>query len=353
VLKSPHYAKPQTVTSNVIFVNMTKFRHTKFLCLVLAEVLIFGLLGFCPAPSDRILNIQNNLITVSGIFSGILIAYLFSKLFNIKQERALRQVVINQLSDKLTTFRKLLYCILKSDSFWTRYKDIAAFKKKYPGLNYSRLHDQQTTDDLRNNYYSNEKELSSTSIDLYLAMEEITGNIDEYWRLNIYDRNTKYSYSLNKLNQYYDPSNQIWYYLDYKYSKHTNGLIDDKKISIQYKEKIRELYSELDAKYKTRDFDRLLIAEIATEFYDLHIPQLRSLTRINTSKLPRNVLKIFLNLVLVFVIGVICPLFLQSLLINDDLNVILTSASVGFVILCFTNFLFDLYLLLSEEIQPE
>ena len=50
-------------------------------------VTIILLFYFYPAPPDRMLNIQNYLITVGGIFSAFVITYLSAKIFNIRAER--------------------------------------------------------------------------------------------------------------------------------------------------------------------------------------------------------------------------------------------------------------------------
>ena len=164
-----------------------------------------------PSPADRILNIQNYLITVGGIISAFVIAYLSSKIFNLRSERTTRQIEIDKYSDKLTLFRRLLYYVMKSSGFWNYYDHIAEFKKKYTGLTYERLH-HQGNDELAKKFWLEEKDLSSSTIDLYCAMECISGPSElesggcTVWQV---DKTARFSYSLDELSKYYDPCNQI------------------------------------------------------------------------------------------------------------------------------------------------
>lgn len=59
----------------------------KYSFMSITSTVIIALFYIIPAPVERIPDIQTNLITVSGIIAGIVIAYLATKLFSIKQTR--------------------------------------------------------------------------------------------------------------------------------------------------------------------------------------------------------------------------------------------------------------------------
>ncbi|MGH2647816.1 MAG: hypothetical protein ACRDE8_09630, partial [Ginsengibacter sp.] len=214
---------------------MRHFIILKYITLLVVAIVTFFLFNSYPAPADRIVNIQNYFITVSGIISGIIIAYLAAKLFNIKQERENRQVILNNLSKKLTNFRRVLYCIMKSYNFWVEYAELKQFKKEYGDLNYQRLHKQGTkADELKIKYYSQQDYLriSDTTVDLFLAMEAIygEGEFDSFGEW-VFSPNIHFHYSIEELNRMSEPANQIWYYLEGRYGKHTEGLINENGIS--------------------------------------------------------------------------------------------------------------------------
>ena len=295
-------------------------------------------------------NIQNYLITVSGIISGIIIAFLSSKLFNLKQEHSIRQIEINKLADKLTTYRRILYCVIKSHDFWVNYRDIEKFKVKYIGLDFERLHSQNEKDELNMKFSLEEKELSNTTIDLFMAMEAIYG-IDENTITWIFERTKTFNYSLNDLYKYYLPSNQIWYYLEDRYERHTVGLINDQNINMLYKNNLREWVTQINSKYRGKDFDRHLLAEVSTDFHEIYLPKLIELTRQNSEGLTKQIGTLFINLVLIFLVGVIFPLFIQSMCLLDKWNILLTLSAVGIIIVSFINFLFDFYKFMLYEVR--
>jgi len=328
----------------------------KYLVLFVVAATTFFLFYQYPAPADRILNIQNYFITVSGIISGIVIAYLAAKLFNIKQERENRQLILNKLSKKLTSFRRVLYCIIKSYNFWVEYDKLKQFKREFADLNYQRLHKQGTkTDALKAKYYAQQDDLqiSDTTVDLFLAMEAIygEGEFDTFgdW---VFSPNIHFNYSIEELERMSEPANQIWYYLEGRYGKHTEGLINEKGISKLHENNLYLWVSEIDPKFQMKDFDRRLIGDIANEFYTTYIPHLIQLTERNQASLPKSFNILFWNLITIFGIGVIFPLFIQCVSLSNSNNIALTLSAVGIIVVAFVNLIFDFYIIMNREIHP-
>lgn len=328
--------------------------RTSYLILGLFGLLVGGLLILFPAPADRMLNIQNYLITVGGIISAFVIAYLSSKIFNLRSERAARQIEIDKYSDKLTLFRRLLFYVMKSPDFWNYYDHIAKFKKKYSGLTYSRLHRQsEEIDELVTKFWLEEKELSSSTVDLYCAMESIAGSADPEkgymmtWHVN---KAARFDYTLDELSEYYDPCNQIWYYLEGRYGKHGQGRFNDTGIWMLYQNDVSDLMARLNPKYRGQDFHRAILAEIASEFYEFNLPRLYDLTRQNVG-VPKSLLRTFNSLFFIMLFGVLFPIILQSINVNDGLNVSLTLVFIWLTSLGLLNFMLDFYKFINNEVH--
>lgn len=332
-------------------IKKNKFHIYKYLTLTILAGGIVCLYTYFPLEDQKIQIIQNNLIIVSGILSGIVIAYLSVKHFQIIQRREERQRNINHLSDKLTCYRKILYRVMKSDNFWISYSDIEKLKRKYPGISFSKIHDHsEKNQDLSSKFWLDEKEISITTADLYLAMEEITGPLEreDGWA---YDKLHSYNYSLDYLSKIHMPSNQIWYYLEYKYAKHTEGLIDDKKIWILFQDDVRELASQINPKFKDVDFDRHLIAQLGTDFHELYIPRLLEMTKRNQQGLSKSIIYLLVALIVVLFSGVLVPLTFQIINIPPFLERILTFSIVVTVIIGITSFIFDFSRMLNREVK--
>ena len=327
-----------------------------------ASYLILGLFGLTvgilfiiyPAPADRILNIQNYLITVGGIISAFVIAYLSSKIFNLRSERIARQNEIDKYSDKLTLFRRLLYYVMKSRDFWNHYGDISKFKNKYTGLNYERLHRQgEGIDKLASKFWLDETVLSSSTIDLYCAMESISGSVEPEagymlpWQV---DKAARFNYSLDEISKYFDPANQIWYYLDGRYAKYGKGNFNDSGIWILYKNEVSDIITRLNHKYQGQDFHRRILAEIATEFYEINLPRLYDLTRQNVG-VPKTLIKTINSLLFIMLFGVLLPIILQSINVSHAVNISITLIFVWLTSLGLLNFMFDFYRFLNDEVH--
>lgn len=328
-----------------------KYQISKFtviIALVVGAILLFL---YFPFQDENIQMIQSNLITVSGILTGIVIAYLFAKQFLLIQKREEKQKEINVLSEKLTLFRKILYRVMNSHDFWINYGDIKKYKQKYKDVSFSDLHgNPKEKKELARKFWLDEKDICSTTADLYLSMEEITGPIEtgELWA---YERTNSYTYSLDYLRDCHMPSNQIWYYLKGRYGKHTKGLINDKAIWVLFKNDVTEFASQIDKKYKERDFDRHLLGDIGTDFHEEYIPRLIDLTNDNSKGLSKSMTTLIVTLTVILIFGVIIPLFIQTIDLKVNFSKIITFSSVLIVIAGLTNFLFDFYRMLNKEIE--
>ena len=305
---------------------------------------------FHPAPPDRILNIQNYLITTGGIIAAVVIAYLSSKIFNLRTERFIAQGQIDELSQKVTLFRRLLFYILSSDQYWVHHLDISSFRKKYPNLDYHKYHDNANEEAVQ--AHENEKDKSLTSVDLYLAMLAISGPIDQPgrpypWQL---DKSITFRYTYEELSGMCDPCNQIWYYLDYKYHKHSKGLFNDTTVSPLYQDDVRAVLGAIDAKYLGRDLDRHVLSEIATEFYGNIIPTIIRKILGNIG-IPKALLGLFISLVFIIFTSVIFPLSIQAIDISDNLNVAFTLFLVWLTTGGLLAFLILFYKFLEEDLH--
>ncbi len=323
-------------------------KYLKFIVLVLVGTTLTCLFWKYSAPHERIINIQNYLITVGGIISAIVIAYLSAKIFSLKTDRDNRQIQIDKLGERLTAFRQSLYFVMRSREFWVKYNDIAKFKKQYPDLNYERLRDSGE-DPLRHKFYE-QTEISHSTIALYLAMETIYDKKDTNIIPWAYDIPVTERYDIDDLSKYHEPCNQIWFYLDGRYGKYGKGLFNDEGLNPMDIEIFQEKLSIADIKQKGKDFHRLVLAELGNEFYEFVIPKMAELINHNTG-VPNGLIKTFYSLIAIMVFGVLFPLILQSIFVCNRLDVFLTLAFVTLTTLSLIYFLFEFYDLLKDEIH--
>jgi hypothetical protein len=324
-------------------------KYRKELLLGVTAAILAVLLFYKPAPHERILNIQNYLITVGGIISAFVTAYLSAKIFNVRQERDNRQSEINTHSARLTDFRRLLYFMLSSREFWLHYEDIRKLKIKYPGMTHARLRGQPLDAEALKVYEDNE--LSFSTIALAMAMMELYGDPDKErnlaWAL---DKSVTFDYSIEDLLKYHDPCNQIWYYLDGRFAKHGRGRFSDSEINPLWRPYIEELLYKLEPKNKGKDFHRIQLAELAADMYGFTIPTLLRLTRKNIG-IPNSLIQTFKSLFIIMAFGVILPIVIQSIQLSDKIDTLLTLFCVWVTVLGLASFLFDFFSFLEEDVH--
>lgn len=293
----------------------------------------------------------SNILTVSSIITGIVFAYLINKLFNIKAEREKRQETVELLSAKLTEFRRLCFSILHHNYFWKDHSDIHRFKDIYPLDTFNDLHDQRNEDPRITDFWLKGQGFSQTRADLYLAFEQIADVSDgkDYW---VYDRTASFKYSLDQISEYYDSTNQIWYYLDYKWYKHAEGIFDDTSLQNSYETaRMSELINKIDDTYKGANIDRLLIAKVASDFHGKYLADLFSLTKKNQGDLPTNLKGILWTQMIMLVFGVLTPLFLSTITLDNESKVYALKYSLLIISEGLLVYLFQLFEFSRQEIR--
>lgn len=249
----------------------------------------------------------STLINTSSILSGIVIAYVLAKIYQLSQDKAKDQHHIDKLSSKLNNFRKLLVRLLKSPSFWVKYDDIVLLKKKYPELSFHTIHNEEEDNENADKFWREEENFSSTTADLYLAMEAITGPVEDIEDID----NKVMRYDEAYLNGIQPALNQIWFYLEEKFAKHTAGLINDQGIWEPYHDSIRNLTIRIDNRLKRKEFDRTTVAELANTFQEEYIPEYLELLKTKKSRVTRSLVSLVLTLSAMIISGTIIPMILM------------------------------------------
>lgn len=287
----------------------------------------------------------NNLMHTASILSGIVIAYVLAKIYQLSQDKLQDQEHIDQLSSKLSNYRKLLFRLMKSPDFWIKYDDIKLVKTKYPKLSFNDLHDEDNASAEVDAFWSDEHNFSSTTADLYLAMEAVTGPVEDIEEIEEH----KEAYSVDYLKRIQPALNQIWFYLEEKYAKHTAGLINDQGIWEPYHDSIRNLCIRIDHKQKRKEFDRTTVAEMASNFVEEHIPNLLRFLLKKKNRITRSLVSLIITLTVMISAGTLIPLSAQLFPIHDA-----DKHNMGFwcatLLICAVfNLIFELGLLLFRD----
>lgn len=90
-----------------------------------------------------------NLFTFSGIFSAILITFIISKIFQIRNEKRELKIKIINLCNKVTDFRRICEKIINNYDVWDA-STKSKLDNKYKHLTYQHLYDDYQKTNLKN-----------------------------------------------------------------------------------------------------------------------------------------------------------------------------------------------------------
>lgn len=319
--------------------------------LIIISIVVLVLLSF-PISAKQVKTLFSDLITTSGIISGIAIVYLATKIFQIRNERIERASKIHDLSLKLTAFRKIVYFFLHSYDFWVSHSDIMEFRKIYLAKRSGKLNNSEIHEEYINILWSGDEDWHRSSIDLYMSMETIVDETDSNHGFP-FDPGYEPEYSVQQIDKYWNPTNVIWYYLFGRYYKHMNGMVNDDRINRIYESDMHNYATRISPKYRNHKIDHVLVAKISADFYSVYLPKLKQLSLLNLKGPPKSSLLIYSALVLIALFGVILPLIMQSISLEGSITYALSVVCVTAVITGILGVLLLIFNVLIDEIKIE
>jgi hypothetical protein len=318
------------------------FKIEVLISIVLIE--FFAML-FINYPANDIISVQSDLISVSGIFCGILIALFSAKLFQEKSHKEQQKKRIDNLSFKLTQLRRIIYFIKESDGFWTNIEPINEYRGIRSKIQKLKEHDKDIRDEI-----TKIKDLKSKngSIKIFELMNSVYGSQfdNEFW---LYDRRHKFDYTIEEIERLFEPISNLWYYFDGRYAKHTEGYIDDSKVDDRHIQDILEYSASIDKKFQRGQIDRHLIADLGTEFHLNYLPELIDLKIDYDNVFNKSLKKLFYNIVIIATSGIIVPLILK--LVSFSIEYYLTIFLVLILLFGFIKLIVDLRKMINIELK--
>lgn len=300
----------------------------------------------------------SNLFQFSGIFSAIVITYVISKVFQIRQERLEKGKDIIKLANKVTDFRRIARILVNSHGFWNSEMK-AKINLEYSDLNYFHVHywDYDNEDKypeikmLRDKYFNEE---SIPGADLYLAMRALVSPEDKFGTLELYSQyDYDHVYTVEILEHWVGShvGNRLYYCFKYKWGNYKT-CFDFSQIRLNDREEIQNLASKIDsAKFSGKDFDKNLLADIGTDMDGFYLPRLYSLSYYNSLPLSPTLNFLLSILFITILSGVLAPLILTSIIIPLNILIIISSISVTILFLSLFYFVLKFKKILNSEIE--
>jgi hypothetical protein len=286
----------------------------------------------------------STMISVISIILAIIITYLFSKLFSEKTIKVERKKEIDELSKKITYFRRIAFHIRGMHEFW-KFKEAnikSAVDHKYPELTYEQfrsypgheIFNYEELDEI-------DKKIYGTCGQAYLALKGLEDNDNSF---SFFVEFNPQNYSLDDIERYKDYSSSFWYLLDRsdKAIVNFNGV---SKYSLKF---IDELYFKITRTNINKEDYRGSIKELFSHYDSEIFEKHYYLTKLNSDNFPSVFKNSFINM-LVFLILLIVSLFLYVI----DFNVKLNFLSSIFLLSLFISNTIDLILITFQSIKSD
>lgn len=292
-----------------------------------------------------------DLIRISTVLLTIFIGYLFAKLFQNRREKIEIQKTIRAYSKQLTGFRRVVNYLLQSNDFWITYDEISSAKYRHPQVGFQELEIGTENNYDRYKAFLEDKSFNSTRVIIYYNMEEIIKQKYVGWK---HDKSSEVKYPRHILEWIEHPINQLYYYFDYKYQKHTKLLFDfdSLKHSYYFNEIIEEIESIFPSYTGLKTITHKTIGELSSKVLTEVVQKMTEITKYDSEYVSSNMRLIVTMMKIMLVTGLLIPLVSQF--ISDSLYLHILGAIsfgiVGSVVLWLT---FEIKGIVLDELNTE
>jgi hypothetical protein len=305
-------------------------------------------------------SVLSNLLVVNGVFSAVLMTFLFSRISWMKERKFEAYKEARGISQKITEFRRILYILTRYYGVWVSDKSTKNLFDvgKYNSVEFWELdsiymgHNSKKKEQLIQELVHDSNYNSGMSA-LYLAMLSLVflkGRVRFNFESELYHEfEFKGVYTLEIVERWINHNyfGKIWYWMNYDVQ-----WINYYALKEVEKEKIKEAAVRINPKYASYELNNDLIEDIAQgfntyyleELQDLLLPLKRGIHSLNL------LITILISCSLLF--GVLLPLILLLLMSVDDITFREYVAGVGAVNACLIcYFLLKFPFLINKELR--
>ena len=256
--------------------------HISILVICLSiSITVFLLLKYKCFKTIDTSSTLTNLLTANGVFSAILITYLFSRITWSKERKLEIFKTAISLSQKITEYRRILNKLTSYYNVWTNDKSTKSLIDygKFKPIDFYDYRLSSISDYEPNNYqlikeFREHTDFSEGLSTLYLAMVSLVknrNNPDYEWQEELYkDFEINGIYNIKIVEKWIDCRifGTIWYWLDqdYNFINYT-ALRNDN-------EYILSAISRIDKKYEGQPLSNKLLKEITDDFSSHYLNEL-------------------------------------------------------------------------------
>lgn len=301
------------------------------------------------------------ILTINGLFSAILVTYLFNRtswILSIKKETHNEAI---KFSQKITEFRRILKKLTEFYGVWDDDKGTKSLllQEEYKYIDYydfkmMSISDYEPEDKDKIEKLKNDKLYNGSQTDLYLGMISLVKDRksnNPFPDKELYkDYQVKGRYGFEYVKKWVEVgyASRLGYYFQKDYN-----FIHFDRLSTESKKYILDASKRINPKYADYELNNDLIAEICDDMNEHYFKELLLLLSELRKGLVGIDFIIFIILILSLIFGVLMPFFTYFIIQTVELRFLLTKILVGinFGLLFF--FITNLYGIIKKEIVWE
>jgi hypothetical protein len=245
------------------------------------------------------------IITVSGIIATLLVAFLISKISELKKEKSEKMPELNALTQKLHKFRQITNKLLHSNMWNDKLK--GTINRKYKQLSYFDVNSNNSFEQAKK--FINDHSINDSKY-LFLELKSFENEnmpFDETL-LSEFEVSRYYPTSILENWKTNHCGNGLWYYFEDK-REAFKGCFKLFAVNQLVQNEIKQLAVKIDKeRYKNCDFGYELLAKLGTQIDSDILPNLYSL-QVSIEYKPKIINFLWLVLSILIGFGILLPLF--------------------------------------------
>ncbi len=294
------------------------------LCIV-SILVLFEKLNSLPRFSERLASLLNVFLSISGLLSAFILAYLAFAVMALKKNRTSAVGSLSTITKKMHDFRSIVELLMRSKMWLPGLKENV--DEEYDGLTFFEVKEFYKGKSKLAIEFLQENHNFSETENLYLELKSLLMTstkdkkvIEEVYYPQIYNKDILEKWLEHKC------GSGLWYYFGYKFGSFKEALNLD-AVFERHQDKIMVLANTIDSTaFEDSSFNEVFLSKLGEYMSKEVMPKLYQFQAATNNKLPKILRYLYVIFLIISIFGILLPL--SYLLFNLPAIVLIISYSI-------------------------
>ena len=294
------------------------------LCIV-SVLVLFEKLNSLPRFSERLASLLNVFLSISGLLSAFILAYLAFAVMALKKNRTSAVGSLSAITKKMHDFRSIVELLMRSKMWLPGLKENV--DEEYDGLTFFEVKEFYKGKSKLAIEFLQENHNFSETENLYLELKSLLMTstkdkkvIEEVYYPQIYNKDILEKWLEHKC------GSGLWYYFGYKFGSFKEALNLD-AVFERHQDKIMVLANTIDSTaFEDSSFNEVFLSKLGEYMSKEVMPKLYQFQAATNNKLPKILRYLYVIFLIISIFGILLPL--SYLLFNLPAIVLIISYSI-------------------------